>query len=407
MKFKYRKDALYIVAVSGGPDSMALLNMLYLDGYKNLVVCHVNYHRRKESNFEQQEVTNWANNRKLKIEVLDTSSLVVKGNFQAWARKVRYSFFKDMYKKYNASGLFVAHNQDDSFETYIIQKNKGGFYSHFGLLTESEMNGMKVLRPLLNVKKKDLLNYCIEKSVFYSIDSSNLEDHYSRNKIRHSIVEKMDDSQRMTLQKEIEEKNLHLNKIRLKVNELDRNGISIDDFLKIEDKKTFMYVYLLGKSEVFSKNITHFYIKECIKIIESDKPNARIKFVNDLYLVKSYGRFMVIKKPSNNYLYVIDEPSVIDNNFVSCDLTGDLSFIKVSRDSFPLSIRPAKKDEYVSFGNVKKKVNRVFIDYKIPMWQRNSYPVIVDKDDKVVFLPIYTSITQKNMANKIGFMIKW
>ena len=204
--FSYPKDKKYLIGVSGGPDSMALLNMLQLQGY-NLVICHVNYHKRKESNYEQEEISKYARERNIPLHVLDTSSLKVEGNFQAWAREVRYKFFKEQYDFYNAEGLFVAHQQDDLLETYIMQKKRHNIVSYYGIKEENDIYSMKVIRPLLSFSKKSLLDYCIKNQVFYSIDSSNLEDDYTRNKIRHSIVEKMDDKQRQEMLDEIEYQN--------------------------------------------------------------------------------------------------------------------------------------------------------------------------------------------------------
>jgi tRNA(Ile)-lysidine synthase len=217
----------------------------------------------------------------------------------------------------------------------------------------------------------------------------------------------MNDQERFNLQKEIDSKNKYLEEISHIVDTLDKSYISVNEFKKIEDKKTFLYLYFLKKCRVFTKKITHYYINECIKVIECDKANAQIKFNNELWLVKYYGNFKIVKIPQKDYRYVIEHPQIIDNEFVSCNLTGDLTFIKVTNESFPLTIRAVKKTDVIKFGDLKKRVNRVFIDYKIPKWQRNSYPIIVDKEDKAVFLPIYSSNTQKNMADKIGFMIKW
>lgn len=406
MNFKYNKKEKYIVAVSGGPDSMALLNMLYNDGYTNLIVCHVNYHRRKESNYEQEQVTAWAINHNLKIEVLDTSNMLPKGNFQAWARDARYKFFKDTYINENAKGLFVAHNLDDNLETYLLQKKKGGFYPYYGLKEESIYLNMYVYRPLLSIRKKDLLEYCKTNNVFYSIDSSNLENHYSRNVIRHCIVENISKEDLDNLLLEIANKNEYNNIINNKIDELDKNGIKLSDFSLVDDKETFIYLYLIKNSGLFSRKLTHYYVKECLNVIKSNKPNAQIKFSDNVYLVKYYDKFKLVRlrKPFD---YVIDKPQVVDNDIVSCNLTGDLSFFKITEDSFPLRLRTAKENDVVKIGNLVKQVNRLFIDYKVPKWQRVQYPVLVDKNDKIVYLPIYNSITQKNIADKIMFVIKW
>ena len=84
LKINYPKDKTYLVAVSGGPDSMALLNMLYSLKYK-LVICHVNYHKRKESDFEEQELCKYAKERNIPVQ-----------NIQFIMQKVYLSLIKKM-----------------------------------------------------------------------------------------------------------------------------------------------------------------------------------------------------------------------------------------------------------------------------------------------------------------------
>ena len=82
------KSKRYVVACSYGPDSMALLDMLLKEHY-DVVVAHVNYHKRDVSNFEEQSLRNYCQEHSVKIEVLDTKELKCIGNFQNWAREIR------------------------------------------------------------------------------------------------------------------------------------------------------------------------------------------------------------------------------------------------------------------------------------------------------------------------------
>lgn len=134
-KLNIDKNKTYLLACSYGPDSMALLDKLIKEHFK-IVVCHVNYHKRDISDFEEESLRKYCLDHNILIEILDTSSLKVVGNFQAWARDVRYEFFNTCYKKYDAAGLFVAHQQDDLIETYILQKNRNNYVNYFGIQEE-------------------------------------------------------------------------------------------------------------------------------------------------------------------------------------------------------------------------------------------------------------------------------
>ena len=135
MKLEYKFDpkSKYVVAVSFGPDSMALLNMLILEKV-DVVVAHVNYHRRPESNYEEESLRKFSEQYKIPIEVLDTNGLTPDKNFQSWARKIRYDFFKKVADKYSANGVLVAHQEDDVIETYIMQKQRGNLVKNFSSL---------------------------------------------------------------------------------------------------------------------------------------------------------------------------------------------------------------------------------------------------------------------------------
>ena len=111
----YDLSKKYIVACSGGPDSMALLDMLRNHNF-NIVVAMVNYKTRLESDDEENLVRSYCDKYNIKcvVSIFDEKQ---KGNFEDIARKYRYNFFANLYQSENASGLFVAHHKDDVIET--------------------------------------------------------------------------------------------------------------------------------------------------------------------------------------------------------------------------------------------------------------------------------------------------
>ena len=117
--FKFNQNETYILACSFGPDSMALLHYC-LSKNITLIVAHVNYHKRAESNQEQADLVAYCKEHKIKLEILDTSGLKVEGNFQNWARNLRYDFFKKVALKYNTKNILVAHQKDDLIESDLF-----------------------------------------------------------------------------------------------------------------------------------------------------------------------------------------------------------------------------------------------------------------------------------------------
>ena len=409
MKFTYDKEKTYIVGVSGGPDSMALLNMLHNDGYK-LVVCLVNYNTRKESSIEQASVRKYCLINKIHFETIDVLYYKKYGNFEAWARDVRYRFFKEILDKFQAEGVFVAHHQDDLLETYLMQKQRRIITKHFGLKEETMLYGMKVFRPLLKYTKKELVSYCDENNVSYSIDSTNLESDHLRNKIRNTILSNYSTLQKEELINKIETENSKRNKNLENIAQLiSKEKINIEEFNCLDsiEKQLLIYEIITNKVKEEKPRLTYFRIYEMIRLLQSNKPNVCIKISGLYYFIREYNFFYVDKlNNEEEYSYTMESPSKLETNIFECDFSGDTSFLKIDSSSYPLTFRNVRKGDEVTIGKVTKKVNRILIDEKVSFQNRKKYPVVEDKNGKIVYIPLYRSQMQKNIANKLKFMIK-
>ena len=130
--YKIKPNSKYVAAVSFGPDSMALLHMLIMMNV-DVSVAHVNYHKRPESDFEEESLRKFCKENNVPIEVLDLKGQKADKNFQDWARKVRYEFFINLSEKVHAEAVFVAHQEDDVIETYLMQKNRGNVVKNWEL----------------------------------------------------------------------------------------------------------------------------------------------------------------------------------------------------------------------------------------------------------------------------------
>ncbi|MBQ1508706.1 MAG: tRNA lysidine(34) synthetase TilS, partial [Erysipelotrichaceae bacterium] len=186
----------YLIGVSGGPDSMALFDMCLKAGNR-LVCAHVNYHRRDSADRDEAIVRDYCEKHGVPFYKLD--ACLTEGNFQEEARKVRYGFFTDLIRGKDLDGVLVAHHLDDHLETYLLQKEHGGLYDHFGLTARTILMGVPVIRPLLHKEKKELVRYCEDNEISYGIDESNLTDDYRRNVLRHTFVEKMTKEEKRNL----------------------------------------------------------------------------------------------------------------------------------------------------------------------------------------------------------------
>ena len=397
------KKKKYVVACSFGPDSMALLDMMKKENY-NVVVAHVNYHKRKESDFEEQSLKKYCELNNLECLALDTSSFKVTGNFQEWARKVRYEFFKKVLLENKCDAVVVAHQEDDLIETYLMQKSKKSFVTYYGIEKETVLFGVRIIRPLLNFKKSDLEKYDIQNNVPYSVDWTNLTDLYTRNKYRHEIVEKLTDEERKEIRKEID--SLNKNKENQNTADLQQNIWELQDFLSENTEVLVLQISNnLQKRNVFKK-ITRSSISVFQKSFESSHANIAQKLIGTIYLVKSYSKVYLLDfSQFSDYEYVVDRPGDYEFEFVSFGFDENMNDRNLTSNDFPLKIRPVNSKEKYKVGDHYSEVRRLFIDWKMPYFLRGWWPGIYNRNGELVYIPRYRETYTDKHSSK--FIIKF
>ncbi|MBR5238488.1 MAG: tRNA lysidine(34) synthetase TilS [Paludibacteraceae bacterium] len=178
-----------LVAVSGGPDSVVLLDALHREGFF-VVIAHCNFHLRGEASNEDAE---FVKSLAAKYQVpyclidFDTEKVAVerKISIEMAARDLRYEWFEQMAAEHNCDLTAVAHNADDTVETFFLNLTRGSGLQ--GLSGMAQLRG-KIVRPLLKVSRKQIMEYIAEYNLQYRIDATNLETIYTRNKIRHNLI---------------------------------------------------------------------------------------------------------------------------------------------------------------------------------------------------------------------------
>lgn len=392
------KSKRYVVACSYGPDSMALLDMLLKEHY-DVVVAHVNYHKRDVSNFEEQSLRNYCQEHSVKIEVLDTKELKCVGNFQNWAREIRYSFFKDVCKKHDCVAVLVAHQQDDLIETYLMQKQRGGYVKNPGIADKTRIFDVDIIRPLLGYSKADLLAYDKENSVPFSIDISNLSNDYTRNKIRHEIVEKTSREERQKIIDEISD---------FETFETDTSSVYLlKEFLKKSNKEMVEIISEYIHSFGYHLNLSESFINEIRKAFLSKKTYIEIKLCEDLVLTRDQGLVILPnKKRVLNYSICIEnKDNVVDNDLFLIDFSLGADDRNINESDYPLIVRPVDKNDKYLIKDYFKEVRRLFIDWKLPHYLRQSWPGIYNKEGKLIYIPRYRAKFVDNHKSK--FVIKF
>ena len=397
---KLDKNKKYLLACSFGPDSMALFDMLQKENY-SFEVAHVNYHLREESDSEEAGLREYCKIKGVKILVFQNKESF-NSNIEANCREVRYDFFSKLYKEYGFDALLVAHNEDDLIETYLLQKKRKNLVFHYGLAELNEIKGMKVIRPLLSFKKKELLDYCDELSIPYAIDKTNLLPFFERNKIRINTVSKMNDQERKDIVQEIDTKNRELSKTLDKVNAVSNKS---GELLELSEIEFAYYLNIKLKELGIIQPITYKQSLEVVKLLKSNKANISLNVArNQAVIYKTYDSLIIEKKDDQFETIFVKEPCVIDNRFLFADLVKEGPKRKIKNDDYPLTIRTYQKGDRVRISDYEVLVRRLFIDWKMPLYLRKRWPLFVNKDNRIVYIPRYRE--DFKIENSPNFYVK-
>ena len=379
------KSKKHVVACSFGPDSMALLHAAIENGL-NVVVAHVNYRKRDAAIFEQHALEKFCKDRGIKIYVLDLLGEKHDGNFQNWAREKRYQFFKNIAEKEGADSVLVAHQQDDVLETYLMQKKRGNLAKNPGIPEKNELFGVQIIRPLLQYSKEELKNFDDENSVPYSIDESNLTNDYTRNKIRHEIVEKLSAKERKNLLKEIETKE--------KAEVQTKTIWEIGEFCNLTYEQIVRLLDFYMSKTNTHRNISQKLVSEIKKAFRGQK-NCSFDITSDVALEKDYDSvYLVNTRRLKNYEFCFEKK--LENAIFDIDFEFGAEDRNVPLTSKKLIVKNIPVNTEVIIKNYSADINRLFIDWKMPHYLRKVWPGIYDENGKLLYVPRY----RKNFKDK-------
>ena len=183
----------YILALSGGIDSMVLADML-LQAKAEFVLAHCNFHLRgEESDGDEKFVRDYAERKGLSLYVKQFDTLNYaeehKLSIEMAARELRYAWFEELRQQLNYDKIAVAHHADDQLETFFINLLRGAGIR--GLKGMQPING-NIIRPLLDKSREEIHQYAIENGIKWREDHTNAETQFLRNKIRHELLPVID-----------------------------------------------------------------------------------------------------------------------------------------------------------------------------------------------------------------------
>ena len=404
---EFKNNETIVVATSGGPDSMALLNILVQIKEKkhlNIICAHVNHNLRAESKAEEKMVQEFCLKNGLSCEIMtiddyDTS------NIENQARTKRYEFFEKIVKKCQAKYLLTAHHGDDLVETILMRLTKGSSlkgYQGFGEKTVKK--NYIIYRPLITVTKNDILKYCEKEKINYAMDKTNTEDTYTRNRYRKYILPKLKEENKNVhhkfykFSKTLSLYDQYINKeVDKYYKKVYQDKLLIDKFIKLDN---LIQIKIIEKIlfETYQNNISLIHDKhtdQILKVIHSNKPNQIVNLPNKKVGIKEYNYFY-LKNTENtkNYKIKLDSEVKINNKIIKIikeptDHSNYTIYLDSKEIKLPLYIRNKQDGDKIEIKglNGSKKIKDIFIDEKINKTQRDTWPLLVDSNDIVLWIP--------------------
>ena len=194
-KYNLIKDGdKIVVGVSGGPDSITLLDLLLKLKNQNIikfdiVVCHINHMIREEATSDEEYVKEYCNKHNIECFVkraeVEEIAKQNKMGAEETGRKIRYDFFYEILEKTKSNKIATAHNANDNAETVLMNLIRGCGTSG---LKGIEANNKQLIRPLIECSRKEIEEYCKQNNLNPRIDKTNFENDYTRNKIRNMLI---------------------------------------------------------------------------------------------------------------------------------------------------------------------------------------------------------------------------
>ena len=389
----------YLLAVSGGADSMVLAFVFKVLGL-NFQVAHVNYKLREEdSNRDQKVVEDFCFQNNIKFHLYEVSEQDKKpdNSIQLWARELRYVFLKQIQQKENLEFLVTAHHLNDQLETFIINLSKA---SGIKGLSGIPANDNKILRPLLHFSKDEIYDFAEKNQIEYREDLSNKKSDYLRNKIRNEIVPQLletNDHFLNNFEKSLSYLNQTKDFVQQQIEEIE-NRITISstenkilnkeklnfesDFVKFEILKKYGFDKEEEIKKIFkAENGSSFFSKDFQLIIHRNK-----LILNQLNQEKEdQEKIILIEKIdfSQNQTIINLEHTIKSIDGIYKTISWDFDAEKLA---FPLQLRRKEEgDVFYPIGfSGKKTVSKFFRDEKLSILAKQKIWLLTDGNNRVL-----------------------
>ena len=441
-ELQYAKLEPILVGVSGGPDSICLLDLL-IRSDRNIIAAHFDHQLREGSSKEAQFVARIATNYKIPFIAGsgDVSNFAKENGFsvEEAARKARYRFLFSQAREAGAGSIAVAHNADDQVETVLMHFTRGAGLSGLKGMTPLTIlpefdPEIPLIRPILHVWRSEILAYCREKNLEYVQDPTNLDQTYFRNYMRHDLIPGME-SRNPGIKRTLLKSAASLAGDHQLIREL------VDSFwsqaLVTEGKGFIAFDLPLMRSSsgpllrnVLRRAVEH--LKPANRNLDFDAVERGVSFINANYSVSAridlsegmqvfgigsllyvahedaevpYQAWPQLREPfeiAGEQTFDVGDGWRVHSRVIQKDLLPQgydanpdpfIAWLDAAKVAFPLKIRVRQKgDRFKPLGmkDGSIKLSDIFINEKIPRQVRAGWPLIC-QGDEIIWVPGYRS----------------
>lgn len=424
----WQQNQQILLAVSGGVDSMVLLELMQTAAQKDcltLTVAHIDHRLRPESSVEADYLKQYCQKREITYYSKIWDEADKTKNTEARARTIRYDFFAEIMKREEISLLLTAHHSDDQAETLLMKLTRGSTLSNLvGIRASQSFGSGTLIRPFLIFSKERLEQFAKQSKIVYFEDSSNQSDTYMRNRIRRQVVPLLkkenpkflqhmaDFSEQITLADEIIQSVIEPMYARWVSKTKTGWSIQLSE-LKQEKKsvQTFFLMTLFQRTIVpKGVSISQSQRQQLLTMLDRPAPQLSMDIEQGWQVIKEYDTLFLEKKQTvhedalfflNEFEHVflsknewlgletvkekIDPPEIVKK-------WTEFSLLISGQTALPLTIRHRKNGDRISLTpNLTKRLNRLFIDQKIPNLIRERAWVILSAEEEIIWVPKFAN----------------
>jgi len=401
-----------LIGVSGGMDSIVLLDILInLQEKLQLLVAvaHVNYGLRADSDRDNEFVRDLA--KKYDLQFFEKKVKLSGSNVEEKARDIRYDFFNKVAKREKFNKVAVAHHKNDLVETFLLNIARGSGLD--GMISMKPSSG-SLIRPLLFTTREDIQEYASRNKLENVEDVTNADLSIKRNLVRHKVIpalEGINSNLLETITREIEtlrefndlqQEIVNKNYKKQVVETASSTELSVESLSKLHPYlKSVIIRQAILHTKGSLKNITSRHINSILQLTERKWGTKKVSLPEGLIVKRTYDKIKIEKqaksscpKPKEINLQMNEEVTfgtwrlfLSKENKKTQSKNKNLVFLDIQKVP-TLLVRCKHAGDKIKISKGKNKsLKDLFVDEKIPREDRDSYPVVTDENDKVIWVP--------------------